>query len=74
MSDQKVATIIKERFFGPDTFQYEQYKSGERYLPNHRNPFENQIRREQMATEMETVIRQSEQVSEEELKKAFSLQ
>ena len=73
VSDQKVATIIKERFFGPDTpFSREQYKrvvNGIYQTTEAR--FENQIRREQMATEMEAVIRQSEQVSEEELKKAF---
>ncbi len=76
VSDQKVASIIKERFFGPDTpFSREQYKrvvNGIYQTTEAR--FENQIRREQMASEMETVIRNSEQVSEDEMRKAFENQ
>jgi peptidyl-prolyl cis-trans isomerase D len=76
VTDQKVAQIIKERFFGPDTpFSRDQYKrvvNGIYQTTEVR--FENQIRREQMATEMEEVIRNSEQISEDEMRKAYENQ
>ena len=73
VTDQKVARIIKERFFGPDTpFNREQYQRVVNGLyQTTESRFENQIRREQMAAEMEAIVRNAEQISEGEVKEEF---
>ncbi len=73
VTNKKVAKIIKERFFGPDTpFNREQYQrvvNGMYQTTESR--FEDQVRREQMASEMEDLIRNAAQVSETELQAEF---